>query len=471
MIFSENVIFRAMKFRIITILLVLGIYGTLHSDIIMQPYLMSVSKNSVFVLIETNNSDTVTVQYGTSPSYGISSKSMSISVTPAFTYVHKVYVTGLSPATQYFYRAVQGVSVSAGYSFRTAVNAGTPFKFEWYADFRTGIDVHSQISQRMSAHNPLFILNGGDVCEFQTYESWKNEFFIPADLNNMSNIPFYYTPGNHEGWNDLTKAFVINPNSSSGTQDYYSFDYGDYHFLSINNYVDYSVNSPQYNFIQNDLSTTTKPWKIVMCHQPPYCAGGHGNDSAMIRIAENLFVPNNVDVVFSGHSHFYQHNLVSNIRYMVIGCAGAPLYEPDTASFVIKSVKDYCYGVIETTPNSFYLKVYNNLDTLLDSLRITKPHIGINNEVTTINDYQLFQNYPNPFNPKTKIVFDLKKSDKVRLCVYDINGREISVLANRYFTPGKQEVVWNAAEYSSGIYFYTFETSNYRETRKMILLK
>jgi predicted phosphodiesterase len=458
--------------RRITIIAIFLLYsGLLRGDIIMQPYIMSVSYNSIYVLVETDNADTAFVQYGITPQFGHYSKTNSVTVTPAFTYVHKIYITGLIPKTKYFYNVHHGNSTSTIYDFSTAIDISASFKFEWMADCRTGTDVHDQISALMGQRNPLFIVNGGDVCEFQTYESWKNEYFRQNELNNISRIPFYYTPGNHEGWNTLTQTFVANPNSQSGVQDYYSFDYGDYHFLVINNYVDYASGSAQYTFIQNDLSQTTKRWKIVCCHQPPYCAGGHGNDSVMISMSENLFVPNNVDIVFSGHSHFYQRNKVGSINFMVIGCSGAPLYVPDTASFVVKSAMDYCYGFIKASRDTCQIYVYNNYDTLLDSLVLLKPSTPVFIQEQTVSDFVLNQNYPNPFNASTVISFGIKKAGKIMVRVYDISGKEIAILYKGNLISGEYSMRWDAGNCPSGIYFYKIESETFSSTRKMVLVK
>jgi hypothetical protein len=86
-------------------------------------------------------------------------------------------------------------------------------------------------------------------------------------------------------------------------------------------------------------------------------------------------------------------------------------------------------------------------------------------------DYSLQQNYPNPFNPVTKIRFDIPAYTLVNITVFDAAGREITVLANEYLRAGEYEADWNAAGYSSGIYFYRLSTDKFSQTRKMILLK
>jgi hypothetical protein len=71
--------------------------------------------------------------------------------------------------------------------------------------------------------------------------------------------------------------------------------------------------------------------------------------------------------------------------------------------------------------------------------------------------YQLRQNYPNPFNPSTTITFELPKSSVVRLSVYDILGREVSVLVNERREAGVHEVKLDTRGLSSGIYFYRMQ--------------
>ncbi len=112
------------------------------------------------------------------------------------------------------------------------------------------------------------------------------------------------------------------------------------HVLVLNNEIPDDEKSPQFAFAQSDLSSTKRVWKVVICHRPAYCAGGHGEDDDMKKMSEKIFEPNHIDVVLSGHSHFFQHNLVNGIHHMVIGSAGAPLYNLGTASYVVKSAKD-----------------------------------------------------------------------------------------------------------------------------------
>jgi len=95
-------------------------------------------------------------------------------------------------------------------------------------------------------------------------------------------------------------------------------------------------------------------------------------------------------------------------------------------------------------------------------------------EVPSVN--HLSQNYPNPFNPITTIDFGLKNPSDVSLRVYDVSGRPIRVLADGHFGAGEYCRIWNGRTdigtmAASGVYFYRLITSDFTETRKMILIR
>lgn len=93
---------------------------------------------------------------------------------------------------------------------------------------------------------------------------------------------------------------------------------------------------------------------------------------------------------------------------------------------------------------------------------------------TSVLDYHLYQNYPNPFNPSTKIRFEVPNSgfnSNIRLNIYDISGKLVSELINGDFEGGIYEINWNAGNLPSGTYFYSLIAEDYKEVKKMILMK
>jgi len=439
----------------------------------MSPYLQAVTTNSIYVCVECSTADTVTVNYGTSPGFGLSVKTAIISTTGGGTYVHKIMLINLTANTLYYYQAVQGTSTSTMSSFHSAVLPGTNFRFLAFGDCRTNTTPHGQISANMLAANGLFSVYVGDYCVDDGYATWKNEFFIANELALDAQVPFMSVPGNHENWGPNDKAWVYNPSVNSGTQDYYSFDYGDIHFVCINNYVDYTVGGAQYNFVMSDLTSTTRRWKIVVFHEPAYSYGGHGSNTTMQTWCTNVFIPKGVDMVINGHNHFYQHCLANGLHHFVLGGGGAPLYTPSSGTYLVKSVQSYCYGVLDETPNSLKLTVLSNTNALLDTLTFFKAPTGIINNEITANSYKLYQNYPNPFNPSTKIKFEVPQGNNknVTLVVSDISGKIIATLVNEQLNSGTYEVTFDGSKLSSGTYFYKLQSNNFTDVKKLILVK
>jgi hypothetical protein len=111
---------------------------------------------------------------------------------------------------------------------------------------------------------------------------------------------------------------------------------------------------------------------------------------------------------------------------------------------------------------------------------ILHPPVSIKIMTSEIPDkFSLSQNYPNPFNPVTKIKFSLPLPSKggvmyVQLKVYDVLGRELAIL---FSSPSGRtggatyEVEWDGSNYPSGVYFYKLVSSEYSETKKMVLIK
>jgi hypothetical protein len=96
--------------------------------------------------------------------------------------------------------------------------------------------------------------------------------------------------------------------------------------------------------------------------------------------------------------------------------------------------------------------------------------------VNTLSSYSLEQNYPNPFNPSTKIKFNLPQDSRVSLKLFNVLGQEVMTVVNKNMAAGLHEVVLNASNLNSGVYFYNLETVDnsghrYFNSKKMTLLK
>ncbi len=85
--------------------------------------------------------------------------------------------------------------------------------------------------------------------------------------------------------------------------------------------------------------------------------------------------------------------------------------------------------------------------------------------------YGLPQNYPNPFNASTVIRYNLPTASDITISIYDIRGRKVETLVQGEQQAGYHQIIWDASDHSSGMYFYKIQAGKYAETRKMVLLK
>lgn len=122
-------------------------------------------------------------------------------------------------------------------------------------------------------------------------------------------------------------------------------------------------------------------------------------------------------------------------------------------------------------------KSKRDLDILMDksSNIYNNLPIEIGEEIPeNVRDYSLMQNYPNPFNSSTTIVYSIPYytgTQKVNLIVYDLLGKHVETLVSDYQQPGLYNVSFNVGNLSSGVYFYLLETHEFREVKKMLIIK
>jgi len=111
-----------------------------------------------------------------------------------------------------------------------------------------------------------------------------------------------------------------------------------------------------------------------------------------------------------------------------------------------------------------------------DMLSGTLEFLEINNDNELPISFSLNQNYPNPFNPTTNINYSIPSDNFVTVTVYNVMGEKIKTLSNGFAASGHKSVKWNAQnergqEVSAGLYVYTIEAGDFRDTKKMLLLK
>ena len=110
--------------------------------------------------------------------------------------------------------------------------------------------------------------------------------------------------------------------------------------------------------------------------------------------------------------------------------------------------------------------------TIPDSLATDRPTSVEQTASSDLpNRYDLMQNYPNPFNPTTTIEFHLEKPENVSIVIFNAVGQKVARLVDGFKEQGIHRVTFDAADFSSGLFFYHIRTAGFSQTKKMLLLK
>jgi predicted MPP superfamily phosphohydrolase len=263
--------------------------------------------------------------------------------------------------------------------------------------------------------DPELVLALGDLSYENTGNCWLNE---TGSINNKLKIAM----GNHEHGEEGDPTFIQTQYKKHFglSNTYYSIDYYNVHFIAIDSMLPYTINSPQYSFVRNDLiSTSQNPdikWIIVYFHHPMYTSSTkHPSDLLLRETYHPLFDLYGVDLVLQGHNHNYQrsypitynnninnnYNKISNINndisfkptvtstntntynnptgeiYVTAGTGGESIYDfKNKADFIATQYKGYGFFNVDISSDGTKLigTFYANEDigSVKDRFTITK---------------------------------------------------------------------------------------------------
>ncbi len=302
-----------------------------------SPYLIfGRDDSSMVVLWQLYRTQESIFQWGTDTTYSLGT---IVSREYNDLHQHKVKLTGLIPGRIYHYRVITDGVVKKG-TFRAKVPSDdTTLTFYVYGDTRTYPLYHDSVAAAIvrdfmqNPSNQTFIISTGDlITDGGLEESWDEEFFNPDYPNiqkMLAHLPYMSATGNHEGRGFLFRLFFPYE-MDVPWQLFYSFDAGPAHFVVLDQYVYYLPGSFQYQWLEEDLSRTTKPWKFIVLHEPGWSAGPHSDEEAVKRYIQPLARKMGVKVILAGHNHNYSRAVVDGIHHITAGGGGAPLYDPDT---------------------------------------------------------------------------------------------------------------------------------------------
>ncbi|WP_249898739.1 phosphodiester glycosidase family protein [Paenibacillus sp. PK3_47] len=259
--------------------------------------------------------------------------------------VHKAEVTGLEPGTSYVYRAGDGDSnVSQQGTFRTNAAEGEATKFlfigDSQADSQAGFALWGDTLAKAMESMPDadMLVHAGDMVD-KGFEQEQWNWWFEAAQEQLLNTTLVPVIGNHEvngsnGTGDYTAQFHNPQNGAASVKNTsFSFDIQDTHFVVLN--TEYgSLFDEQAEWLDEDLGSTDKKWKVIFFHQGPY-GSMYANQNVQAKWVP-VFDQHGVDLVMNGHDHIYLRTYPmkggaivpegQGTRYVIGGSSGPKFY-------------------------------------------------------------------------------------------------------------------------------------------------
>ncbi|MFL6163478.1 MAG: fibronectin type III domain-containing protein [Jatrophihabitantaceae bacterium] len=353
------------------------------------PYLSKVTGTAAVVSWWTNIATTGVVHYG------IASVAEHSQADPASLQHHAVTLTGLVPGASYRYTVGDSTFSSASATFKTAAPAGTAFSFAAIGDFGGASAGETQNAANIAADGTSFIQTLGDNIyasagnpepDFSTVYSDYDARFFKQFAGAVRNQSFFPANGNQEYYSN-GKFWSTFPMPGSN-HSWYSYNWGNAHFLVLDSEVAFDPASPQYAFAQADLAANQNAaFRIVVMQRPPYSSSSAASGSAPARASlVPLFEKENVALVMSGNSHNYERSVplkagspaAGGVTYLVSGGGGNGHNAFTIAQPAWSAARDathYEYAKISVSPAALKIEEIDAAtNSTLDSATISAPH-------------------------------------------------------------------------------------------------
>jgi len=348
-------------------------------NVLRGPYLSSATPTSVTVQWRTDSLANGAVRYGLTPNALVNTH-----VSLNYLYDHAITLQNLQPDTKYYYSIGTSTGTLQGDStcyFYTLPQASP--QYEQAIRFWALGDMSKQTQQQVKVRNSYLKYKGerpvhgwillGDNAYNSGYDAeYQAGFFAYYQDSMLAHTVLWPVLGNHDYGNNYTlrttwqlpylDIFTLPQNGEaggvpSGNERYYSFNYGNVHFVHLDSYGLEPVNgtwygladtlfSPQVHWLRTDLQANQLPWVIVSYHHPPYCMGTHNSDLEQDLVAlrsqlNPILERYNVDLVLNGHCHSYQRTQFMKGHYGL-----------ETTFDTLQHVRQLSSGAFDGTPNS-----------------------------------------------------------------------------------------------------------------------
>ncbi|MEI7725269.1 MAG: fibronectin type III domain-containing protein [Bacteroidota bacterium] len=429
-----------------------------------KPYLQTPTPTSIYISWHSTDTAFTQVRYGSTPS-ALTSLTQGSFLNNSGKIWHTVKLTGLTPATTYYYRCISGADSSLVFPFRTQPLSSAPgqhVRFVVVGDSRNNDTIPTylpvvceNILQTLVAkygtdwYNSVnLVMHTGDVVwSGKDINRFEPEYFIP--ISNLScSVPFMVSIGNHEHesphyFNYMKYTDFTDPEiqTTKFNQRFYSFRILNCEFLALNSNSGLVSESLQHAWLEKVLaiSDTSKAVDLVFpfSHHPYRSAVWPEGDGDSVKIVFfSTFEKYSKVVQYScGHAHCYEQgvweltklpaNLQHDMRLLLSGGGGAELtrFGVHSKNFpeIIKAVDDYCYAIIDVDVDA---KSYT-----AEAYTLGKPEHPIANQV--FDTFHFRMNQPPPAQPS---LFELNGWNPLVLNSSPISGADSCMSAEIQIT-------------------------------------
>jgi acid phosphatase type 7 len=450
--------------------------------IIRNPYIQLTTPNSTTIKWRTLPDNASTLKYGTKPN------ELTQEVEVSQEGLDQVArIQGLSPNTKYFYEITTplGTIASEEHYFVTFPEKGSskPTSIWVLGDAGRNTQEHVDVTNAFLNYHPQpvdLMLMLGDNAYMTGQDAEYQIGLFDMHPTTLINTPFFPTFGNHDSYGTVPileeGPFYLNfelptlgeyGGVPSNTENYYSFDYANIHFISLDANMTQTLlhGNAMVEWLESDLQNNTQYWTIVFFHHPPYTKGSHDSDTEdeliyMREVINPILEQYGVDLVMGGHSHCYERSYFLNghyanssefseankvqsgnglidgdgyyrknfganqgVVYMVAGSScqigGGSL---DHAAMV-NSYNEPGSVLLEIEGQRLVSKFINSSGEIKDVFGIEK------NYTTSVKEKQSTQMialYPNPSSDQINIEFEVRKA-QTRLEIINIEGKKVYI--------------------------------------------
>jgi hypothetical protein len=513
-------------------------YSVDAPQVVRGPYLQVRTSNSIVVRWRTDVFTTSAVRFGTHPDSLVqtavasgSTTEHEVHVTGLATDTRYYYSVGtatseLEGGLDHWFRTSPPVGVAKPTRAWIIGDSGTA-----NANAAAVRDAYLGYSAATGTETDVWLMLGDNAYALGTDSEYQAAVFdmYPTLLRIH---PVWPTRGNHDVLHagpDYFDIFTLPDSGQAGgvasfDEAYYSFDHANVHFVCLDSQgSDRDTTGAMYAWLDGDLAATNQDWIVAYWHHPPYSKGSHNSDSTidsegrLVEMREN-FLPllerGGVDLVFTGHSHSYERSVLldghysfsdsladsmkvdpgdgrpagdgfywkpalgpvphAGAVYVVAGSSGQTSGGALNHPVMIVSLNVLGSVVLDVDGNRLDARFLNSAGAVQDSFTVIKGTVA--SAERREPRLHLALSSPNPFAGHTRLDFELPRSSRARLTLYDVAGRLVVRLVDGDWPAGRHHAVWSATDargrrVAPGVYFAVLEWGGETRTRKLVLTR